>query len=115
MNVKIIDFDVAGTKTMEATAIYGGGVHGPYYCAPEVFKNEYTDKIDIWSVGVILYFMLVGCLPFDGQTNEEVIASIKKGEIKHQNPQLWQHLSTEARDLVQTLLQVNPKNRPTAE
>jgi len=65
-NVKIIDFDVAGTKTMEASTIFGGSVHGPFYCAPEVFTNEYSEKIDVWSVGIILYFMLVGSLPFDG-------------------------------------------------
>ena len=82
-NIKIIDFDVSGTKTMEASTIYGGGVHGPFYCAPEVFKNEYSEKVDTWGVGVILYFMLVGALPFEGYTNEEVIAAIKKGEIKH--------------------------------
>lgn len=83
INVKIIDFDIAGTKTLEATSVYGGGVHGPFYCAPEIFKNEYSDKIDIWSTGVILYFMLVGSLPFEGNSNEEVIASIKKGDIKY--------------------------------
>ena len=105
---------MAGTKTTEAATIYGGGVHGPFYCAPEIFKNDYTDKIDIWSVGVILYFMLVGSLPFDGYTNEEVIASIKKGEIQHRSPSLWNHLSSQARDFVSTLLTVNPKNRPSA-
>jgi calcium-dependent protein kinase len=83
INVKIIDFDIAGTKTLEATSVYGGGVHGPFYCAPEIFKNEYTDKLDIWSTGVVLYFMLVGALPFDGTSNEEVIANIKKGDIKY--------------------------------
>ena len=83
INVKIIDFDIAGTKTLEATSVYGGGVHGPFYCAPEMFKAEYTDKIDIWSTGVVLYFMLVGALPFDGNSNEEVIANIKKGDIKY--------------------------------
>jgi calcium-dependent protein kinase len=83
INVKIIDFDIAGTKTLEATSVYGGGVHGPFYCAPEMFKNEYSDKIDIWSTGVVLYFMLVGALPFDGNSNEEVIANIKKGDIKY--------------------------------
>ncbi len=58
-------------------------MHGPFYCAPEMFKNENSDKIDIWSTGVVLYFMLVGALPFDGNSNEEVIESIKKGDIKY--------------------------------
>jgi len=113
-NIKIIDFDVCGTKTMEAASIYGGGVHGPFYCAPEVFKNEFSDKVDTWGVGVILYFMLVGSLPFQGYSNEEVISAIKKGDIKHANPQLWQQLSEQARDLVSGLLTVNPKNRLSA-
>ncbi|MFN9905401.1 MAG: protein kinase domain-containing protein, partial [bacterium] len=86
MDIRLIDFDVAGTKTMEAATIYGGGLHGPFYCAPEIFKNEYSDKVDIWSVGVVLYFILTGSLPFNGYSNESVIAAIKKGEIKHHHP-----------------------------
>jgi serine/threonine protein kinase len=82
-DIKLIDFDVAGTKTMEAASIYGGGLHGPFYCAPEIFKNEYSEKVDLWSIGVVLYFMLVGSLPFDGATNEEVIQNIKRGQMIH--------------------------------
>ena len=113
-DIKLIDFDVAGTKTMEAANIYGGGLHGPFYCAPEIFKNEYSDKVDLWSVGVVLYFMLVGSLPFDGATNEEVIQNIKRGQIVYQNEMIWKSLSTEARNLVESLLQANPKKRPSA-
>lgn len=70
MNIKLIDFDVAGTKTLEALSANGGGLHGPYYSAPEVFKNDHNEKVDIWSIGVVLYFMLVGSLPFLGDNNE---------------------------------------------
>ncbi len=104
MDIKLIDFDVAGTKTMEAATIYGGGLHGPFYCAPEIFKNEYSDKVDIWSVGVVLYFILTGSLPFNGYSNESVIAAIKKGEIKHHHASLWNQLSAEARSLVESML-----------
>ena len=114
VDIKLIDFDVAGTKTLEAVTVYGGGVNGPYYCAPEVFSNEISDKVDVWSIGIVLYFMLMGSLPFDGDTNEEAIQAILKGQIKHRNDSLWKTLSSEARSLVETLLQQNPRDRPSA-
>jgi serine/threonine protein kinase len=82
-DVRLIDFDVAGTKTLEASTIYGGGVLGPYYCAPEVFRNESSEKVDLWSIGIILYFLLMGSLPFDGDSHEEVIQAIMRGTMKH--------------------------------
>jgi serine/threonine protein kinase len=114
MDVKLIDFDVAGTKTLETVNIYGGGMLGPHYCAPEIFKGESSEKSDMWSIGVILYFMIMGALPFDGDTHEEVIRAVTRGQIKHHNEAIYKSLSPESRDLVETLLQVNPKNRPNA-
>lgn len=58
--------------------------------------------------------MLVGSLPFDGETNEEVIKNIKKGQIIHKNESLWKSISVEGRNLVESLLQVNPSKRPSA-
>jgi calcium-dependent protein kinase len=108
IDIKLIDFDVAGTKTMEALSVNGGGLHGPYYSAPEVFKNDHNEKVDIWSIGVVLYFMLVGSLPFNGDSNEAVVAAIQKGKMVHPNEMLWKSITSEARDLIEQLLTVNP-------
>ena len=107
MSIKLIDFDVAGTKTLEALSTTGGGLHGPFYSAPEVFNNDHNEKVDIWSIGVVLYFMLVGTLPFLGHNNEEVILAIKKGKFETSHVH-WKTLSPEARDLIESLLTVNP-------
>ena len=49
----------------------------PYYMAPEVLdERAYNDKIDIWSLGVILYVFMSGYLPFQGDNRNDVFAKI---------------------------------------
>ena len=82
--------------------------------APEVLKQNYNEKCDTWSVGVILYMMLVGRAPFDGKDDEEIICKINSAEYNSKEPKLLKH-SPEVRDLVSKLLQKDTDKRYSAK
>ncbi len=48
----------------------------PYYMAPEVIRGLYTNKCDVWSVGVILHILIISIPPFDAPTNQALLAMI---------------------------------------
>ena len=76
-SLKIIDFG-AGTlveKGQKLSLQYGTS----YYIAPEVLAKKYDEKCDVWSIGVMMYILLCGFPPFNGETDEQIISKVKKG------------------------------------
>lgn len=84
-----------------------------YYVAPEVLLDDYTNKCDIWSVGVISYILLSGHPPFMGSTERETLQLVKDSDIAFPSPD-WDNVSQEAMAFVSHLLQRDPEKRPTA-
>ena len=83
-----------------------------YYMAPEMFENNgkgYSFEVDIWSVGIIMYQLLTGKLPFNGENIDEIIKNILEFEPKSLDVS---GLSTVAADLIKQILIKNPKHRP---
>ena len=84
-----------------------------YYIAPEVLNQEYDNKCDIWSSGVILYVLLSGKPPFRGTTDADIFRSVLTAKLSFP-PADWNKISQEARALIKRMLNRNPHKRPTA-
>jgi microtubule-associated serine/threonine kinase len=83
----------------------------PYYIAPEVILRQgYGKPVDYWSMGIILYEFLVGCVPFMSDTPEGLFDHVIHDNIEWPSDDDWP-LPIEAKDLITQLLQRNPKER----
>ncbi|KAG9248051.1 hypothetical protein BJ878DRAFT_476836 [Calycina marina] len=112
LTIKIADFGMA--------ALHQGPEYklktscgSPHYAAPELIKGALYrgDKVDIWSMGVILYATLAGRLPFDVDGNDRDFLSLLLGKIKLGNFEMQPEFSPEAQNLIWRILQVDPRNR----
>lgn len=86
------------------------------YMAPEVLLEKgHGTRADIWSAGVVLYAMLTGFLPFDGESEKEVVEDMLKKKFVFPIISALESISSSAMDLLRKMLCVNPRKRFTAE
>jgi calcium-dependent protein kinase len=57
-----------------------------YYVSPEILKGDYDEKCDIWSSGVILYILLTGIPPFNGESDNDIYRKIAKKKFSYPSP-----------------------------
>jgi calcium-dependent protein kinase len=87
-----------------------------YYVAPEVLRGDYMGvQADMWSLGVIVYMLLGGCAPYDGQDDEEILQNVALAKKPNYETGPWRRVSDNAKSFVQGLLTVDPEKRLTAE
>ena len=113
--LKMIDFGLS--KHMKYGEKEKDAVGTPYTVAPEVIRGLYTEKCDVWAIGVITFLLLTGDPPFGGCNGEplrQVRRAILKGSYKFQPKKLWDNISDDAKDFIRNLLQVDPKERPSS-
>ena len=79
------------------------------YCSPEVLKNNYNQKCDIWSCGVIMYILLSGKYPFYARSEEEITKKILLGNYDF-NHKSFDNVSDTAKDLIKKCL-IHDKNK----
>ena len=104
--IKLLNF---GSSTyMKKSTSQNSQSNLPFYVAPEIFENNFNIKNDIWSIGVIMFEMLFGFIPFCGDNYAKVVFSINNAKInfdRHDN------LSENCIDLLKNMLIRNPEHR----
>ena len=112
---KILDFGSAKMKAKGKNNEKLSGVTGTvYYCSPEVVKDKYDFECDEWSCGVMMYILLTGHPPFDGEDEDKIFDNILKQELNLDVPEL-RNVSEPCKDLINQLLKKNPNKRIKAE
>ncbi|CAM1314792.1 SIK2 (predicted) [Pycnogonum litorale] len=108
MNIKIADFGFSNFyKPDEHLSTWCGS---PPYAAPEVFEGKkYTGpEIDIWSLGVVLYVLVCGALPFDGSSLPMIRDRVLSGRFR-----IPYFMSSECENLIRKMLVLDPNKRFT--
>ena len=79
---------------------YMTGMAGfPYYVAPEVIEGNYNESADIWSLGVLLYTLVSGYLPFQGKNTAMIFERIRLAS-SHFNHSEFSQISEDCKDLI---------------
>ena len=107
-NLKICDFGWSVNQNDDMRLTFCGTYE---YMAPEIIENVgYDKKVDIWSLGILLYELLHGYSPFRGDNPNIVFKNIKSGLIRYSND-----ISGEAKELISGILKKEPKQRLSIE
>lgn len=110
MNIKIADFGFSNefTPGNKLDTFCGS----PPYAAPELFQGKKYDgpEVDVWSLGVILYTLVSGSLPFDGQNLKELRERVLRGKYR-----IPFYMSTDCENLLKRFLVLNPMKRSRLE
>jgi calcium-dependent protein kinase len=110
-SIKMIDFGTSrefkpGVKLSEKTGT-------PYYIAPEVLRKRYDEKCDLWSCGVIMYILLSGEPPFNGNNDAEILKNVEVG-VYDLEIEPFKYVSEDAKFLIRKLLEFEPGKRFSA-
>ncbi|AEO54896.1 hypothetical protein MYCTH_98318 [Thermothelomyces thermophilus ATCC 42464] len=107
--IKIADFGMAALQQNPNHQLRTA-CGSPHYAAPELLRHQFYkgSAVDIWSMGVILYAMLAGRLPFDDDDMEVMMMKAKRAEYR-----MPPHLTREAKDLIRRILVDQPAHRIT--
>jgi calcium-dependent protein kinase len=112
-NIKIVDFGFAAiyNPTQGMKDVLGT----PLFIAPEIIsEKKYNSAADIWSLGIVTFFLICGYPPFDGEDRTELFSNIKSAKLKFSG-KIWKWVSNDWKDFITKWCIKDMKKRPSAE
>jgi serine/threonine protein kinase len=114
-NIKIIDF---GFSVRTVDGVHKGKLKfGTLYCsAPEMFSDteEFTQAVDMWALGILMYCCLCGYYPFFDESREKTIEKIINQKVIFPQKE-WENISKDVKHIIKSLLRKDPKTRSSAQ
>jgi eukaryotic-like serine/threonine-protein kinase len=110
---KLLDFGIAKAAYTPKFTAEGYIVGTAHYMAPEQFNGQVSIASDCWALGVLMYEMLTGHLPFEGRSETEIRVRIERGQYIEPDL-LIPNISKKSKKLISKLLQTSPAQRMTA-
>ncbi len=111
--IKIMDFGLSKIVSTQEKMVDGYGTLS--YVAPEVLlRTPYNKEVDIWSMGIILYYMLCGHLPFKGNKEVIIAEKIVNDDLEFDEEE-WEVRSKRVRELIVSCLKKEPEERITID
>ena len=112
--VKLIDFGCSKFLNKKGKKNKLSGIVGTsIYCSPEVIDDLYDEKSDEWSCGILMYILLCGEPPFQGENEEEIFINVKKGRLDF-SKEKFKNVSENCINLIKKLLNPNKNARISA-
>ena len=110
MNAKITDFGLC--HPVDSNTLLTTPCGSPFYAPPEIISNQPYDgkKSDVWSLGVVLYTLVTGALPWQESNQAQLFRQIMDADYR-----IPRYLSPTLRDLISRLIRADPNDRPTME
>ena len=102
--IKLIDFGFAMQDKSYSDILVGT----PRFMSPEVFQKKYSPAVDIWALGVSMFYLFTANFPFDADSMEKLSLQIKKGKFN-----MPKDISEEGKDLLEKMLNLNPNKSKT--
>lgn len=112
-DIRIVDFGLS--RRMDSISEVREILGTPEYVAPEILNYEpISTATDMWSIGVLIYVMLTGESPFQGDDKQETFLNISRVSVEY-SEDTFEGISSLAVDFIKSLLLKNPRERATAE
>ena len=112
-HIKLVDFGFA--VSFDPTKGMKDVLGTPLFIAPEIIsEKKYNSKADIWSLGIVVYYLICGYPPFDGEDRTQLFSRIKSGKFSFSG-KIWKWVSQDCQDFILWCLSKDYRTRLSAE